>query len=124
MRIKRKIKHIYQILTRGWTDSDTWDMSKTVSENLLPRVKELKKLKDGHPANMREEEWDEILDKIIWSLEETVNETEYNRILDTHMSKDASLTSIEKYLIETEENMDRVQDGFRLLGEHYTSLWW
>ena len=67
--IKRWIKHFYQRRTRGWDDSDTWSLDHTIAKFVLPRLKLFRKIDFGYPAGLTSEEWNWILDEMIWAME-------------------------------------------------------
>jgi len=108
MKIKRAIKHLWQKIYRGWSDEDTWDLQYTIAKFALPRLKRHKQLINGYPAGLTEQEWYEILDKIIWSFEFLLSD-ENIEIYPTRSIKE---------LFEKED------EGFRLFGEYYCDLWW
>jgi hypothetical protein len=121
---------------------DTWSMDYTLAHIVLPMLKILKETKHGAPISMKgfedrsnhqwpqlcfdfyEEgddeadkagfaEWDEIMDKMIWSFEQMLDEDADNKFFenDTYDKKGH------------EEYAARVQEGFELFGKHYQSLW-
>lgn len=101
--VKRRIKYLWQRLTRGWDDSDTWSLDSTIAEFVLPRLIRFKELNNGHPGNLTWDEWNNILDDMIWSMQAIVDDKQYN------------------YDKETDE---RIQKGLDLFGEYFLGLWW
>ena len=60
---------------------ETWNLDYTIAKFVLPRLKLFKKLNNGYPGREgmeTEEEWDEALDKMIWSFEQIINDNSYN----------------------------------------------
>ena len=103
-RFIRPIKHFWQRLTRGWDDSDTWDLDSTLAWWLVPRLKRFKELTNGYPGGLTEKKWDEILDKIICAF---------------------SLISKEQWDWETDkEKVRQVDEGLDLFRKWYFDLWW
>lgn len=98
----RALKHWWQRATRGFDDSETWCLSTTTAEFLLPRLRRFKEVNNGHPHSLTEEEWDGILDEMIWSLE--------------------ALIADEKW--EDFELWIRVNAGLALIGKWWRDLWW
>lgn len=110
---KRKIKvHI--------DDYDVWSLDHTLAVIILPALKELKKDNTGHPCGLDpiadvsefgncgkcgcEQKWDEILDKMIWSFKQIVEDDE-----ESH----------DNY----KEYNERIQEGIELFGKYYRTLW-
>ena len=91
---------------------DTWNMDYTLSLLIVPMLNQLKEDGHGYPATLNSfEEWHEILDKMIWSFEQTKGEYE--------SSYGLALNNNEEYKVY----MNRVQEGFDLFGKYYMSLW-
>lgn len=65
-RFIRPIRFLWQRLTRGWDDSDTWNLDWEFSEWIAPRLKRLRELSNSYPPDLTEQEWDEILAKMIY----------------------------------------------------------
>ena len=96
---------------------DTWNLDHTLALIIIPCLKQLKREKHGTPGTdvedgpeeFKEEKdfsskrWEWILDEMIWSFENIVDE-------DNH-------------LIWNKETEERVQNGLRLFGKYYRSLW-
>lgn len=62
--LKGVIKRFYQRLTRGWDDSDTWNLDLTFMKWLSPRLKRYAEICDCYcdPYNSKEEYTKDILD--------------------------------------------------------------
>jgi hypothetical protein len=130
-RFKKRIKDTWHIAIRGWTDDEVWSLDLTIAENVLPRLKRLKTLKDSIPAPLyntntlyidniidqeeREQEkelvaketWDEwntILDKMIYS---------FNYVIDNYAVYD----------LESEEHK-KYQEGMDLFVQYFLYLWY
>lgn len=112
--IKRPIKFLYQRKTRGWDDSDTWNLDMTFAEYALPRIKRYKEIKIGYPARLKNmNEWDKILDQIIEMFEMILNEDKY---IDYTNSK-----NVQKDIKAYEKKIDK---GLKLFSKYFTNLWW
>ena len=81
--IRKFFLYRYQKITRGFGDNELWDFDTTIATYMIPRLKRFKELQHGYPANLKEEEWNEILDQIIYSfelkLEDKCFEEEYRK---------------------------------------------
>lgn len=62
----RRIKNIYQRSRRGWGDSDLWDFDSYVAEFMETAMSRYKVESYGHPVDVTEQEWDDIIDEIIY----------------------------------------------------------
>jgi hypothetical protein len=107
----RSIRFWWQRRTRGWDDSDTWSLDNTMCSWLLPRIKRFKELNDGYPSSLSEKEWNEILDKIIESLE-----WYQEHCYDLPRTKEENL--------EWRENKKKCIENLHLLAEYWSDLWW
>jgi len=93
-----------QRIERGFDDSETWSLTDTICHFILPRLKRFKECGNGIPAILEEEEWNEILDKMILALKLT--------------SKDKGSR------IWTDEEEKQVDEGLDLFREWFMALWW
>ena len=106
------VQFLYDVLNRLWFDRrtqtvnvridkwDTWSMDSTLAHVVLPMLKQLKSTQHGHPASMSEEEWDNILDEMIFAFE--------NKLKDSFLP---------------DANSERMTNGFLLFGKHFENLW-
>lgn len=63
-------------MTRGFSDRDLWSLDVTISKFCLPRLKRYKEIKKEIISNIPQENFDEILDKIIYSFDKIINQFE------------------------------------------------
>ena len=95
-----------EIVIHSW---DTWSMDHTLALIILPMLKQLKATKHGYPSDLNEEEWDSILDEMIYAFDCKANQDEpYIRIDDIE---------------ECKKEQSRISNGFRLFGKYYENLW-
>lgn len=99
---KRKI----EVKIHGY---DCWNLNHTISVVAYPLLKRFRELQCGHPATLTQEEWDEILDQMIWSMKVVVEE------------KDCAPAGS---LIEIKRFYRKLNRGFELFGKHFQSLWY
>lgn len=86
---------------------DPWDVYNcdcTLALIIKPLIVRLKEMDAGRPGGLEGEEWCGILDKIIWSMDQIIDE--------------AAL------LPEDKEYYERVQEGCELLGKWFQGLWY
>ena len=65
----------YQRITRGFDDRDLWNFDATILDFIEPRLKVFKETLISYPPNLTEEEWNDILEKILTSFVEYRNMT-------------------------------------------------
>lgn len=103
--IKRSIKYWFQRRFRGFSDDKTWSLDHTVAEFTLPRLKRFKEVQNGYPADLTEEQWDDIIDKMILAFENVIKEFNFDE---------------EDGIKEAKE----IEEGMILFGKYFRQLWW
>jgi len=103
--IRYELKYAWQRVWRGYDDSMVFDMNDTFIELYREILKDFKENLHGYPGTMTEEEWNDILDEMIGSLDRMYY------VLFKSDNDDADLVEQEK---------DRF---FELFKEHFWSLW-
>lgn len=94
----------WQRLTRGWDDSEVWNLDTTFALFAIKRLKRFKEVTDGIPSGFNSmEEWHEALDKMIASFEFYASDYKY---------------------VSHADDYDKQQEGLDLFAQHYGSLWW
>jgi hypothetical protein len=79
--VKRWFIDTYQRMRYGVTDSECWSLSHTLTEFILPRLKHFKKINvHSYPPDITPEQWNEILDELIWTFEYMENEQKFNPV--------------------------------------------
>lgn len=86
-------------LEHGFDQSETWSLDCTIVKFVLPRLKMFRECVIGHPANYTEEEWNGILDKMIFWMEN----------YDIHPNSELS---------------SKMEEGKKLFFENFEHLWW
>ena len=107
---KREEEYSKQRIERGFDDSETWALDHTIASFLLPRLKRFKEIANGFPSFFGSmEEWYEVIDKIISSLEKVVN----------HDDNTEDFTADELKAYDEE-----IQEGIDLIAKHFFHFWW
>lgn len=122
---------------------DTWNMDNTLSLIIEPMLKQLKATQHGYPSGLTEQEWNEILDKMIFAFEslnndyeeqyhsgecdyiwtpvnangEEVSEGEYRRM--DHGPNHTHVFDVEGW----KKHDEKIQEGLELFGKYFRSLW-
>lgn len=151
------IRDFLMRLFRGYSDPECFDFFSHCAKYALPRLKEYKKNLHGCPGNLCPpinpespwevdtdigmKAWNEILDKIIFALNECAYHTEEDAIYkkypykitmktkETHKGYKVYETEIDnqenwdKALAERKQLAERVQEGCELFGKHFQDLW-
>ena len=124
-RAKWKIKEVYwevrygfERMFKGYDSVDTFETFAKFIERYTKILIEYRKTHIGYVGTMTEEEWDGIIDEMLYHLkymdEETVTEE-----LEKDVPDDWSVSSITVY-----EVMDKHKDAFfKLFSEYFYNLW-
>ena len=105
-------KHFYwyfQRLFKGYDDSQTFSLYMDITEWILPRLIRFQELKNGYPMDYSEEEWDEIVDKMILAFELIIEE-------------DMDFDPYDKTRYELRNK--KIDEGLVLFAKCYKHLWW
>ncbi len=100
-----------QRLTRGFDNSELWNLDTTIVKFILPRLKVFRSFECGHPGHIDTmEEWNEILDKMIKGFE---------YYLDENLGEDKNLT-----FKENNANREKIiSEGLDLFRKYFSNLW-
>lgn len=104
-RFKYWYKNKYQKITRGYSDEELWNLDATFVRWMLPRLKAFKEKTQGYPCDVSEDEWNDILNKIIKSFE-------------------VYMKDLPDDLEELRKDTETIKEGFKLFGERLYNLWW
>jgi hypothetical protein len=125
----RKCKRGWQRAYRGWADDDTWNLDGYLSKIIRDSVKGLRNTNDSYPADMKFEEWEAILDNIVYTFDinyKVLNN--YYLILQKvdKWSEELYLEQKEKYyefhVLSLNETI-RYERGWQLFKTYYFQLW-
>ena len=124
-RAKRKIKNVYwniryglQRMFKGYDSVDVFDAFEQFIERYTKILTDLKKYKNGFPCDMTEDEWDGIIDEMIYHLY-YMNESNINKELEKY-APDGWLPC----LGTTDEIMYKHKDEFfKLFSKYFYNLW-
>ena len=94
---------------------ELWNLDHTIIEFLVPRLKAFRERTDSYPGDITEEEWDNILDKIITGLEAYKAEHDW----DDNISKKENMECAKIFYADKNA---KFQEAMRLLAKHFKSL--
>lgn len=126
--VRLNIKSFYQRMRYGVADRECWDLDHTFSKFILPRLKHFKRMKRyGHPSDMTPEEWENIIDEMIWTFEYKLNPDKVLPFppLEPHQTFSAykeSPAHIE-YFSRAKVLDDRCEKGMQIFFKYYEHLW-
>ena len=135
---KRMVKWAYQRLVNGYDEGMYWNPDQAITMYSLPLIKKLREnVEHGCPVDLTPTKWKNIINKIIYSMEQTLTESDYpececkNCLQRKKASfsfqdlKDGKLPCLsgKKYMFQVKKYNKRVQEGFTLFGKYYQNLW-
>ena len=97
---------MWQRLTRGWDDSETWSLDDSIAKLILPRLRRFKDVSIAYPVELTPEQWNSYLDEMIFAFEWFSSEERWENGPDCH----------EKY--------EKAQKGIDLFAIYYSDLRW
>lgn len=149
MNIINNIKHMHQRIKKGYSFRDVYSMDEWFLTVIPNMIKDLNETKFGYPMSVTNEEWEEILNRIIFCFRECDEKTcsikneykeNYHKAFFGEFSKEKTLNGLlkinfpevpkeleDKYMnrcneIEKyRENMKN--EGFDLLKKYFWNLW-
>lgn len=99
---KRIPKYVKQFKTRGYDDTETWNLYYTISKFILPRLKRFEEVNPCYPGNLTMKEWKNIINKMI----------------------SAHKLIVEDKVIYSDEEDKKIEEGLDLFHKWYRHLWW
>lgn len=109
-----KLKSFIQRGRRGWSDEDIWNFNWYLIFVISPALRRLAEKANGHPVELTETEWKEILNKIADGLEAPSKEEEkyLNEAVD-----------LNKQMILDKKAYKRQDEALKLLAKYFPDLW-
>lgn len=106
--VGRRIKWFVQRGWRGYSDRDNWSIDSFLLDILPPMLENLRKNTHGYPVDLTAEKWELILFQIEDGLKAN------KRLCDLDFDPKTS---------EMESLQMKSDQGLKLFGEHFNSLW-
>ncbi len=103
-------RHVKQLKEHGFSDSETWSLYCSIAQFILPRLIRFREIADGHPMGLTQDEWNAILDEMIFAFDWVLNyeEPKYEGLADK----------------EAERQWKRYEAGMQLFVRWFRDLWW
>ena len=106
-----KIKYFIQRGKRGFSDEDVWDFNYYLSNVISKGLRQLAENKISYPINLTDEQWTDILYKIVHGLEAPI-------IADDNV--DLEFDEWKKGLNEA---LNKEKKALKLFVKYYSNLW-
>lgn len=120
----RKCKRGYQRAYRGWSDEDLWGFDDYLTNIILNGLKQFKNHHCSFPPNITMEEWNRILDSMIWTFEVNKKFREDSWLLMPldGWSKEEQ-ERLKSFHLMTKEETQKYYVGWHLFQRYYFDLW-
>jgi hypothetical protein len=105
----------WQRVFRGWDDSQVWDFHSNHSEETRDKLKQLRDSNEGHPGDLTDAEWKQILGKMIDGFQAEVD-IDQQRFMD--ISDDVAEWKRRHMELEW-----KAQEGWDMFRKYYRHLW-
>lgn len=107
---KRYKRHVKQLKTNGFSDSETWALDSVICKFILPRLIRFKKVNIGFPGDLTPEKWDAIIGQMIFAFEWSLHheDDKYEKLTDK----------------EKKTNWLLYEVGMNLFAKWFRHLWW
>jgi hypothetical protein len=104
--IYREIKSFIHRGLYGYANNDVWSLDYYLAKVISNSVRHLKEHLHGYPSGLTEDEWDEILEKIIIGFEANIK-----------------LDDVEYNSAEHKEKLKAFNIGMKLFVKYFNNLW-
>lgn len=135
--VKLWFKSTYQKIRYGVSNEECWSLDHTITRFILPRLKHFKNMKrHAYPGDITPEEWESILDELIWTFEymsddgETANPFpnlwKPNEDGKSYLGRERTEEEKELYRVwdvKHKELEERKEKGLQLFVKYYQHLW-
>lgn len=100
---------------QGFIDEDTYSLSGPLAEFISPRLKRFSEISHHSP------EWQQMIDKMAWSMNEIVENDGSYKEPDPPNFSDQGMIDAER---ERKQYYAKLQEGLSLFGRNFRELWW
>lgn len=110
--LRKEIKWAFQRMKYGYSDCDVWNIDDWFLDSIVPMLQQLKENLHGYPSNYTFDEWNDILEQMIF------NFTEGNEDISSKKPKDfKNWSEYNEYIA------DHLNKGLKLFVENFHNLW-
>lgn len=133
--IKYWFKKQWQKITTGFPHEDSWEFRSWCARESAKRLRHFRNHLNGHPGTLTMKEWEDILDEIIWCMENIDNDPDpiypedYKHGYTLGPPNEAGACEIifndkrSPDFTPVWEHVERVSNGMELFGKWYLNLW-
>lgn len=108
LRDKRTYRFLWQRITRGFCDAETWSLDYRIADFVLPRLRRFQDINCGYPSSLSEKRWKATLAKMIRGFEAG------RRLCDMAWETQEEWQGLERDL----------RIGMKAFARWYPYLWW
>ena len=135
----RRLKWARQRITKGYCDYDLWDSTGFYTKLIPKMLRQLAEETDGYPTELDFEQWQEILKRIAFCIEQSSMDNdlfteEWSRYFKL-LSDEKTSTNVEEINKAREEWIKAAEtrskerekmkeEAFQLLSKYWYALWW
>lgn len=113
-----QVKYAFQRMFKGYDKTETFEMFSNFIDRYRKILKDYKKHHWGYPGELTEEEWDAIVDRMIYCLD-MMDEQYLEKLLLEDMSPIYTVSSKSTYEIMTKYK----NEFFQMFSEWFYNLW-
>ena len=118
--LRRKIKYAIQRVSKGYDDCDVFEFYDSFIKRNIKILKDFKKNLQGHPGNLTDEEWNNVLQEII----DCLKNSDEDKVIQKLFGDDF----YDNWSIEKQKQVDEFREhnknkAFELLNQWFFNLW-
>ena len=133
--LPQEIKYFCQRGIRGYSDRDVLGIDEWFLNIIVPMLEQLKETKLGYPSDLTSEQWNDILDRIIFCFKEAneetcsmVNEYETDFMFGIFGNLEKESKELENNYFKRAEEIENYQlqmkeEAFKLFSKYFHALW-
>jgi len=127
--MKNRIQNDYDpsAIAKGIDTEELCDLDITIARYILPRLLAFKQQCERTPTlTMKREEWDSILDKMIYAFNKIACQAEedtpeYQAYIKAIWNNEEDLEQLKR---DAKESLKPIAEGLQMFHKYYRSLWW
>lgn len=127
---QKQLKRIYGNKTHRYKVKQLWNLYSYLSEHIYYALKQFKELQElySYPGSLKSiKEWEDTLDKMIWSFGEIKNDYINDPVMEYLGKHNKNDSNSEELLNEARKNQElyyeKIQEGLDLFAKYVQHLW-
>ena len=101
---KRQKEWKKQRKEKGFDNTELWNLDNTIAQFIFPRLKAFKEKTPKIPGNLTEQEWNKILEDMLYPFETIIQDNWYTKV-------------------PTKEECKKFKKGLKLFSKYLMALW-